>query len=342
MFDFQTWIVAPFLAIPFWSLPGRLTSHDLAIIRNFLGIFFFLSFHVTLWANFISPLASNVTSNINFLNNSLGYLISACKVNLPPLFLSSPALNSLSGDQWPDTILDYFLPSAAIVCSITELCPFPWLSFLVITTAMTRSPPPLPFTWSIQQLPYCQPLIHPMGFPGGTSGKAFTCQCRRCKRCRLDPWGQERYPGVGNGNSLQYSCLENPLDREEPGWGYKESDMTETKHKLKGTNAFNVSSTLQRVIILNANLTLQLACLFSVAESLHLLKIFIYLFIWLCQVWVAACDILSLCCSIQDLFLFSAWSCGMQGLAPGAGIKPGLLYWEHRVLTTGLPGKYPS
>ena len=117
-----------------------------------------------------------------------------------------------------------------------------------------------------------------MGFPGGTSGKAFTCQCRRCKRCRLDPWGQERYPGVGNGNSLQYSCLENPLDREEPGWGYKESDMTETKHKLKGTNAFNVSSTLQRVIILNANLTLQLTCLFSVAESLHLLKIFIYLF----------------------------------------------------------------
>ena len=24
----------------------------------------------------------------------------------------------------------------------------------------------------------------------------------------------ERYPGVGNGNFLQYSCLENPMDRE--------------------------------------------------------------------------------------------------------------------------------
>ena len=23
----------------------------------------------------------------------------------------------------------------------------------------------------------------------------------------------EQYPGVGNGNSLQYSCLENPMDR---------------------------------------------------------------------------------------------------------------------------------
>ena len=24
--------------------------------------------------------------------------------------------------------------------------------------------------------------------PGGTSGKDPTCQCRRCKRCRFDPW----------------------------------------------------------------------------------------------------------------------------------------------------------
>ena len=26
------------------------------------------------------------------------------------------------------------------------------------------------------------------GFPGVTSGKEPTCQCRRCKRCRFDPW----------------------------------------------------------------------------------------------------------------------------------------------------------
>ena len=26
--------------------------------------------------------------------------------------------------------------------------------------------------------------------------------------------GSGRSPGVGNGNSLQYSCLENPMDRE--------------------------------------------------------------------------------------------------------------------------------
>ena len=27
-----------------------------------------------------------------------------------------------------------------------------------------------------------------MGFPGGTSGKESACQCRRCQRCRFDPW----------------------------------------------------------------------------------------------------------------------------------------------------------
>ncbi len=38
-------------------------------------------------------------------------------------------------------------------------------------------------------------------------------------------------PGGGHGNPLQYSCLENPMDRESlAGYsprGHKESDMTE-------------------------------------------------------------------------------------------------------------------
>ena len=51
-----------------------------------------------------------------------------------------------------------------------------------------------------------------MGFPCGPSGKESTCQCRRHKRCRFQPWA-ERSSGVGNGNPLQYSCLGNPMDR---------------------------------------------------------------------------------------------------------------------------------
>ena len=40
--------------------------------------------------------------------------------------------------------------------------------------------------------------------------------------------GSERLPGEGNGNPLQYSCLENPMDGGAwCPWGRKESDMTE-------------------------------------------------------------------------------------------------------------------
>ena len=53
---------------------------------------------------------------------------------------------------------------------------------------------------------------HFMGFPGGSRRKETTCQCRRCKRRGFDP-GLERFPGESHGNPLQYSCLENSMDR---------------------------------------------------------------------------------------------------------------------------------
>ena len=34
----------------------------------------------------------------------------------------------------------------------------------------------------------------------------------RPKRCEFHPWSR-RSPGGGHGNPLQYSCLENPMDR---------------------------------------------------------------------------------------------------------------------------------
>ena len=47
------------------------------------------------------------------------------------------------------------------------------------------------------------------GFPGGSDGKAYACNAG-------DPGsipGSGRSPGEGNGNPLQYSCLENPMVR---------------------------------------------------------------------------------------------------------------------------------
>ena len=38
--------------------------------------------------------------------------------------------------------------------------------------------------------------------------------------------GLGRSPGEGNGNPLQYSCLENSMDRGDHAWSLKESDNT--------------------------------------------------------------------------------------------------------------------
>ena len=50
-------------------------------------------------------------------------------------------------------------------------------------------------------------LIH-FEFPGGSDGKA---SAHNAGDLGLIP-GSGRSPGEGNGNPLQYSCLENPMD----------------------------------------------------------------------------------------------------------------------------------
>ena len=47
------------------------------------------------------------------------------------------------------------------------------------------------------------------GFPGGSDSKSV---CLQCGRPGFNPW-VGKTPGEGNGNPLQYSCLENPMDR---------------------------------------------------------------------------------------------------------------------------------
>ena len=43
-------------------------------------------------------------------------------------------------------------------------------------------------------------------------GKNPAYQYRRHRRHGFDPW-VGKTPGKGNGNLLQYSCLDNPMDR---------------------------------------------------------------------------------------------------------------------------------
>ena len=64
------------------------------------------------------------------------------------------------------------------------------------------------------------PSLSPQGFPGSSDGKESACNAG-------DPGsipGLGLSPGEGNGNPIEYSCLENAMDRL---WDCKESVMTE-------------------------------------------------------------------------------------------------------------------
>ena len=67
-----------------------------------------------------------------------------------------------------------------------------------------------------------------VGFPGGSAVKSLPTSAGDTGDVGSIP-GLGRSPGKGNGYPFQYSCLENPIDRE--AWwasvhGIAESDMT--------------------------------------------------------------------------------------------------------------------
>ena len=55
-------------------------------------------------------------------------------------------------------------------------------------------------------------LLWSMGLPNGSAGKESSGNVGKAEDMdSISEW--ERFPGGGNGNSLQYSCLKNPMDR---------------------------------------------------------------------------------------------------------------------------------
>ena len=73
-----------------------------------------------------------------------------------------------------------------------------------------------------------------MGFPCCSAGKESACNAGNTGS---DPgWG--RCPGEENGNPLQYSCLESPVDGgawRAPVHGFQESDTTRQRSHTKGS-----------------------------------------------------------------------------------------------------------
>ena len=60
-----------------------------------------------------------------------------------------------------------------------------------------------------------------MGFSGGSDNKESACQAGNTGSSPE----LRRSLGEGNGNPLQYSCLENPMDRG--AWGLQSMDTQE-------------------------------------------------------------------------------------------------------------------
>ena len=62
------------------------------------------------------------------------------------------------------------------------------------------------------------------GFPGGSDGKVSACNAGDLGSIP----GEGRSPGEGNGNPLQYSCLEIPMT-EHPG-GLQSMGLQRVRH----------------------------------------------------------------------------------------------------------------
>ena len=69
-------------------------------------------------------------------------------------------------------------------------------------------------------------FVFMLGFSGGSNGKESTCNAEHSSSIP----GSERSHGERNGHPLQYSCLENSMERsltDYSSWGCNELDMIE-------------------------------------------------------------------------------------------------------------------
>ena len=82
-----------------------------------------------------------------------------------------------------------------------------------------------------------------MGFPGGSAGKEFTSNAGDLSSIPMSG----RSLGGGNGYPLQYSCLENPMDRG--AWWATAHGVTkvwDTTERLRTTQTWKTTSQLDQ------------------------------------------------------------------------------------------------
>ena len=91
-----------------------------------------------------------------------------------------------------------------------------------------------------------------MGFPGGSDGKESACNAGD-----LDLIPESgRSAGDGNGNPVQYSCLENPMDRRvgDNPWAHKRvrhdlATKQKEQHTKKYLRNFHACSPVAKICV---------------------------------------------------------------------------------------------
>ena len=136
-----------------------------------------------------------------------------------------PHLSQKLSSVFPSTSYGVALPSAHLSSwwwPVPGISHSPW--YLTLGWGIS-------YTWSKDTLnSYMTPLVPVVKEPPTNAGD---------KRDMGSITGLGRSPGGGNGNPLQYFCLENPHGQRSlvgySTWGRKESDMTEyTQHRERG------------------------------------------------------------------------------------------------------------
>ena len=161
-------------------------------------------------------------------------------------YLAPSSLWQKQKDGGSTSVFDYLSPEATLVAQLVKICLQcerpgfdPWVG---------KIPWRREWSYSLQYSGLENPMdciVHAVaksqtrlsdlhkGFPGGGSGKEPTRRCRRCKRHGFDSWVR-KIPRRRDGNPLQYSCLENPMDIG--AWQATVHRVTQNRTQLKRLN----------------------------------------------------------------------------------------------------------
>ena len=171
-----------------------------------------------------------------------------------------------------------------------------------------------------------------LGFPGGSDSEESAWNAG--DPGSIPGWG--RFPREGNGNPLQYSCLENSVDRE--AWRTTVHGVAMSHKALEGTCfrgmiLFWVESSWHYCFFF-----FSIAVTYFLPSFLPFFKVFIYL--TAPGLYCLTHDLWSLLRHMASVIVacdLSVVICGTQ--SPDQGLNSGLWNWECGVLAPGSPGK---